>query len=71
MRLIDAWGIQGRWEDASGVQQNVDAATIHALREIVGRPDASRTGPLVVRAGVRTHAGPAILVLEDLSLIHI
>ena len=65
MRLIDAWGIQGRWEDASGVQQHVDAATIHALREIVGRPDASRTGPLVVRAGVRTHAGPAILVLED------
>ena len=67
--MIDAWGIQSRWEDASGVQQDVDAATVHTLRELVGRPDASQAGPLVVRAGVRAHAGPAILVLEDGSEI--
>jgi hypothetical protein len=63
--VIDAWGIQSRWEDAAGVQRDVDAATIHAMRELVGRPDASQPGPLVVAAGTRAHAGPAILLLED------
>lgn len=63
--MIDAWGIQSRWKDATGVPQDVAAGTIHALRELVGRPDASEAGPLVVRAGARAHAGPAILVLED------
>jgi 4-alpha-glucanotransferase len=71
VRVIDAWGIQHRYEDASGVQREVPAATIAALRELIGRPAEDESRPLIVRAGMRAVGGPGLLRLEDGSEVSI
>lgn len=49
----DAWGIHGRWVDARDDVQDVAAATVAVLRDLVGRPpaDLASTAPIVTRPG--------------------
>jgi 4-alpha-glucanotransferase len=61
--VIDAWGIQDCYQDASGVERQVPASTIAVLRDLTGRPEGIR--PLVARAGTRMPSDPGLLRLED------
>ena len=69
--MSDAWGIEPSFEDAYGHRRRVPRSTIEALRSSMGDAVGDGDGPLVIRAGTSPDVGPATLLLEDGSEIHI
>jgi 4-alpha-glucanotransferase len=65
--VTDAWGIDDRYENASGQERTIPPATIEALRQRIGdRPPPSATAvPVVARRGEPVPGGVADVVLED------
>jgi 4-alpha-glucanotransferase len=70
-RRPDRWGVQQHWVDADDQEQVVAAATVQALREVIGDPppDLEERAPVVSRPGrdVRAQLGdaPVEVVCED------
>ncbi|HEX2486697.1 MAG TPA: 4-alpha-glucanotransferase, partial [Myxococcota bacterium] len=62
--MIDAWGIQHRYRDASGAERVVAPETVAKLREAIGEP-RERPAALVTRPGRELEVEPGELVLED------
>ncbi len=64
--MTDEWGVDDRYEDATGQQRRIPPMTIDALRQRIGRPPSQGYAPaLVTRPGRALPGGPARIVLED------
>lgn len=63
----DDWGIVVDWVDANQQQQTVSAATVEALRKVIGRPPADRDSraPIVSRPGRDLGLGSVEVRCED------
>ncbi|CAN5372053.1 hypothetical protein BH09ACT12_BH09ACT12_27430 [soil metagenome] len=65
----DAWGIQREWIDADEQPQQVPAATVQGMREVIGTPpdDLEERAPVVTRPGRSTGLSGDV-VCEDGSI---